>query len=113
MQQIPLISSDNQQLNVILANQNCTVALYERAGFFYLDLGINADYILRGILIVPGESILPVRPVFSGHIVMIDTLAPLDAQTQPTVAGLGDRYQLMYMTDDEYAQYSAAAGVAL
>lgn len=119
MQTIPLEPIPNQQLNIILSGQHITLAVYSRAGFCYLDIGIGGDWTARGMLIVTGESILRKGLSFTGHLVLVDVRSRLDAQfdpasdltADPVWTGLNTRYVLYYMTDDEYTRYAAVAGV--
>ena len=102
MQTIPLEPIPNQQLNIILSGRNVTLAVYSRAGFCYLDLGMLRD----------GAD-------FPGHLVLVDVRSRLDAQFDPSMdlnadpiwTQLNDRFMLYYMTDDEYQVYASAAGV--
>lgn len=111
MQIIPLEAIPNQQLNVLLDGSPITLAVYSRAGFLYLDIGQGTEWTARGMLIVPGESILRASVNFTGHLVMIDTRSQLAEQSDPKWAELGSRYVLYHLTDDEYARYAPVAGV--
>ena len=119
MQTIPLEPIPNQQLNIILSGRNVTLAVYSRAGFCYLDLGMGGDWTARGMLIVTGESILRDGADFPGRLVLVDVRSRLDAQFDPSMdmnadpiwTQLNDRFMLYYMTDNEYQTYASAAGV--
>ena len=111
MQIIPLEAIPNQQLNVLLDGSPITLAVYSRAGFLYLDIGRGTEWIARGMLIVPGESILRASVSFDGHLVMIDTRSQLDTPSAPVWDELGSRYVLYHMTSAEYARYAPVAGV--
>ena len=111
MQIIPLEAIPNQQLNILLDGSPITLAVYSRAGFLYLDIGPGTEWTARGMLIVPGESILRTSVNFTGHLVMIDTRSQLAAPSEPAWDGLGTRYVLYHMTSAEYARYAPVAGV--
>lgn len=101
MQKIPLEPLTGQTLNVVLAGQNCTVSVYQRAGFMYLDLAVGETYLIRGLLIVPAEPILPTLAGFVGNLYMIDIQNTPAEQVSPTWDGLGSRYELFYTTEAE------------
>lgn len=119
MQTIPLEPIPNQQLNVVLFGQNVTLAVYSRAGFCYMDIGIGGEWTAKGMLIVTGESILREDVPLTGRLVLVDVRSRLTMQydpssglsSDPVWTGLNDRYVLYYMTEDEYQQYAEAAGV--
>lgn len=104
MIKIPLTATPNQALNMTLNRQNATIAVYQRAGFCYLDLGVDADMIVRGQLIVPCAAILPPSARFSGQFVMIDTQSPPAEQQDPDYTGFAGQFEMFYCTPEEWAE---------
>lgn len=107
MQKIPLLALPNQQLNVVLGDQNVTLAIYDRADFCYIDLAAGQDYVVRGRLINPAENLIPAGRGFTGQIMVIDMERLPEEQDPPVYTGLGSRWEMFYMTDDEAADLVA------
>lgn len=100
MQQIPLQAIPSQQLQIVLGGQSCQIAVYTRSTGLYVDVNVNGADISTGVL---ARNMVPLVPTvylgFAGNIFFVDTLG----LTDPTYAGLGARYQLMYLTAADYA----------
>lgn len=101
MQQIPLQSIPNQIVKVVLENQNVQLFIYAKTGY-----GLFCDVNCNGVDIVTGVLCLDAVPIvcaqyngFLGNLFFTDTQGSSD----PTYDGLGTRYQLIFMTDTEYA----------
>lgn len=102
MIQIPLIQYPNQELQIILADQNCTIKLYQRGGYCYLDLSVDDNVILRGQLAIPGAQILAnTMNGFKGNFYIVDTVNNADIQALPSYEEFSTRYVLLYLTEDE------------
>jgi hypothetical protein len=102
---IPLQSIPAQAFNVTLGTQPCRITLYQKGGFFFMDLSVNNGVAVQGRMVL--NSVYVVRCAYlglSGDLVMFDTQGTNDS---PTYDGLGARYQLYYLTADEIG-----AGVA-
>lgn len=69
-----------------------------------MDLGVDADTIIRGQLIVPCTAILPPSVSFSGQFVLIDVQGSPAEQRGPLFSGFDSRYELFYCTADEWAE---------
>ena len=100
MQQIPLRPIPSQSVKVVLNGQNCQLLIYQKSQGIFVD--VNAD----GIDIVTGVIARDSVPIvcrdyagFVGNLLFIDTQGALD----PQYAGLGARYNLIYLTAAEYA----------
>lgn len=100
MQQLPLQPVPSQSIAVILGGQNCQILIYQKPEGLFFDL--NAD----GVEIVCAVIALNIVPLvcrtyagFVGNLIFIDTQGSSD----PTYDGLGSRYSLVYLTEDEYA----------
>lgn len=76
MIEIPLTSYPDQELQIDLGGQACTIRVFERAGFMYMDLTVRRTKILKGTLCQPTTPIIP-RTVrgFSGQFYVIDDAA--------------------------------------
>lgn len=101
MQQIALQPVPSQQLQIVLAGQNCQIAVYQKTTGIYVDLNSNGADISIGVI---AHDVVPLVPTtylgFSGNLIFTDTQGTSD----PTYTGLGSRYQLVYLTAEEYAQ---------
>lgn len=102
-QEIPLIAISNQQLNVTLGRQNCTITVYQRGDRLYLDLSVATQPIRAGCLCIPYAPLIVGDADFSGQLRIVDTLSPVNAQTTPHYSGLGERYKLYYLPPESEA----------
>ena len=103
MVQIPLEAHVNQQFMVVLDEQDCTIALYQRGRRMYCDLTVGSEAVCNGAIILGGVGIVRVaQNVFSGQLYMVDSLSG-DGKKQhaPQWEELGSRYLLFYATADE------------
>ncbi|WP_449555736.1 phage baseplate plug family protein, partial [Hymenobacter terricola] len=50
MIEIPLTPYPDQELQIDLGGQACTIRVFERAGFMYMDLSVRRTKILKGAL---------------------------------------------------------------
>lgn len=107
MEIIPLIQYPNQELQIILANQDCTIKVYERSRYTFLDLMVGEQYIRRGQLCVPYAEILSEPCDFAGNFYVIDTDAPEFEQESPEYQEWNKRWFLIYLTADEIAELKA------
>lgn len=105
MIKIPLSPLPNQEFMIVLGKHNCTINIYQRGSFLYLDLFVNNQLIQQGALIVPKASLVTVgSALFSGQLRIIDKeRKPLD-QEPPNYLGLGSRYELYYLSDQEVSE---------
>ena len=100
MQQIPLQPVPNQIVKTILENQNVQLFLYAKAQGLFCDVNANGVDIVTGVLCMDGVVIVCAQyNGFLGNLFFVDTQGSND----PTYDGLGGRYQLVFMTDVEYA----------
>lgn len=100
MQTIPLQPVPAQTVKVVLANQDCQITLRHQAQ------GLFADVVADGVTLTSAtiaRDAIPIMPrdylAFSGNLLFIDTQGAED----PTYLGLGSRFQLVYLTAEEYA----------
>jgi len=98
--QIPLQAVPSQQLQIVLAGQNCQIAVYLIGSSLYVDLAANGTDISTAVLALNGVVLVPtVYFGFQGNLVFIDTQGDSD----PTYDGLGSRYVLLYVTEADFA----------
>jgi len=94
MQIIPLAAVAAQTLKVVLGQQNCVLNVYQKSTGMYLDVTLEGQVILTGVL---GRD--RVRCVRQAYLGFIGDLAFMDTQgsNDPEYAGLGSRWVLMYL----------------
>lgn len=107
MLEVPLLPIPNQELQITLDNQDCLLHLYQRGDFLYLDLAIDDVEVRNGAICLPAMSIITQAYPFTGHLIFTDELSEPTKQKPPTYDGLGTRYFLYYMTDQEKAELDA------
>ena len=100
MLQISTQPVPSQILSVVLAGQNCQIAIYQKTQGLFVDLNSNGVDISTGVLAHDVVSLVPTTYLgFAGQLVFTDTQGSKD----PTYDGLGSRYQLLYLTTAEAA----------
>jgi hypothetical protein len=97
-QQIPLQPVPSQTLQVVLANQSCTINVYQAPNCLFMDLLVNDEPVRAGIIaqnlnLIVREAYLG----FSGDFVFQD----LQGSDDPVFSGLGSRFQLLYLSAAE------------
>ena len=109
MIEIPLTSSPDQELQIDLGGQACTIRVFERAGFMYMDLTVRRTKILKGALCQPTTPVIPETITgFSGQFYVIDGMAATaGSQESPAFAEWGTRYKLYCIPDDELMEMKA------
>lgn len=106
MIEVPLIAVPNQQLNIILNDQNCTIAIYQRDTRMYLDLFVGQTPIRKGMICLPFAPIISKPCNFSGQLRIVDILSSPQSQQPPEYSELGTRYKLYYLSPEEESQVS-------
>lgn len=98
MKTIPLSAKPSQTLSVLLAGQNCQIKVYQKTTGVYLDLYVNNQPIVTGV--IARDRVLIVRQSYLGF---VGDLSFFDTQgtDDPTYDGLGARYQLVYLETSE------------
>lgn len=98
MIKIPLIPVPDQQFNVTLDGQNCTIRLFSRMGKLFMDLAVDETLVFAGLSCVLGLPVNSSRAyAFAGELWFIDT----EAQVDPAYEGLGSRFQLLFISEAE------------
>ncbi len=105
---IPVRAQANQDFQVILAEQNCSISIYTRyspcfGDKLYLDLHVDGQNVCYGIpcqdgVTMPLYGYLP----FEGALMFMD----LQGSKDPEWSGLGERWILVYLTADEAEAYN-------
>ena len=94
MVKIPLKSIPNQKFTIVLAGQNCTIHLYQRAEYLYMDLTVDGNEIRRGAICLPEISVPAYEsPNFKGILFFIDMYGRGGV---PNYAELNSRYLLFF-----------------
>ena len=100
MQSVPLQPVPSQSTKVVLGGQNCQILVYQKLQGVFVD--INAD----GVDISVGTIARDAVPLISreyaglaGNLLFIDSQGSAD----PSYDGLGSRFDLVYLTAEEYA----------
>ena len=94
IQKIPIKAIPNQRFNIVLNDQNCTVHLYQRGEYLYMDFIANERTIRTGAICLTDISLLQYpTPYFNGFLFFADTKRMHKA---PTFDELGSRFILCY-----------------
>ena len=101
MKLIDISDTYNQTFTTIVANQSCSINLYQKSTGFYFDLFLNNTLLVGGVLC---ENYNPlVRDAYFGFIgdfMFWDTHGISD----PSSPGLGTRYQFWYIEASDLSQ---------
>ena len=101
MREIPLLNVPNQQLQVVLGGQDCTIHVYQRGPRVYLDLDLDGEMLCEGAICMPGVAIGGELHPFVGTLIFADELASPDAQEPPQYEGFRTRWKFYYVEDGE------------
>jgi len=88
----------SQEFSVSLNNQPCQIKLYQLRPGLFIDLYINDELIIGGVICQNLNRI--VRSLylgFQGDLIFIDS----EGSGDPKYSGLGSRYNLAYLYPDE------------
>lgn len=104
MQTIPLQPVPNQSLQTQVAGQTVTMFLHDkRAQGLFVDIVSNGEPLITSVLALDAVPLIPTTYLgFAGNFLFVDTLG----SDHPAAAGLGTRWQLLYLTAAEYALIS-------
>lgn len=101
MQVIPIQPIPAQLLSVVLNGQNCQIGIYQKNPCIFVDLNAGGVEISIGVRARDAVALNPNEYAgFLGNLFFIDTQGSDD----PVYTGLGSRFQLVYLTEVEYAQ---------
>lgn len=101
---VPLASVASQTLNIVLANVNCQIKVYQLNTGVYFDLVAGGTPITNTARCLTDTRLIRNRGYlgFPGDFVFIDTQGSDD----PVYSGLGSRWVLLYL---EAADFDAAS----
>lgn len=98
---VPLRPVPNQSLQVQLDNQPCTIDLAQTNYGLFMNLSVDNSLIVAGVLCQNKNRIVRSSYLgFSGDFVFVDT----EGNSDPVYDGLGARYKLVWLTDDEVGE---------
>jgi len=108
MQIIPLAAVASQTLKVVLAQQNCVLNVYQQSTGMYLDVILEGETILTGVLC--RDRVRCVRQAYLGF---IGDLAFMDTEgtDDPVYSGLGSRWVLMYLLPEDLVEKATQASI--
>lgn len=96
---IPLQPIPSQIVKVILGGQNCQIKVYQKPPGIFVDVASDGANISTGIIARDAVPIISRGYVgFIGNLLFIDSQGNLD----PEYKGLGIRFNLVYLTAEEY-----------
>lgn len=99
MLSIQTAATASQTIQTNVANQSVVINLYTKPRGLFADFVSNGTTMVTGVLCLNGVPLIPTDYLgFSGNFIFIDTQGTSD----PEYTGLGDRFQLIYLTADEY-----------
>lgn len=99
-QTVPLQPVPSQTLQIVLANQNCTINVYQSPAALFMDLLVNDSPVREGIIAQNLNRIVREAYLgFLGDFYFEDT----QGSDEPTFTGLGSRFQLVYLTAADLA----------
>ena len=67
----------------------------------FLDLYIDDEAIVEGAIVQPKTGIIQSPSKFKGQLYIVDVINPADMPKQPNYTELGDRFELVYLTETE------------
>lgn len=108
MLEIPLSQLPNQELEIELNEQSCTITVTQLGNYVYFTLYLDSTLIEQGSICMPLQLILQSSQVnhFDGNFFFIDLTSDEDHQANPSYEEFGTRFKLIYMTDAELEAYA-------
>jgi hypothetical protein len=98
MQEVPVQPIPRQSLQIQLQDQPCTLTIYQYAYGLFVDVYVNGVLVVGGVIAQNLNRIVRYRYFdFLGDFVFFDT----QGSTDPVYTGLGSRYVLLYLGEDE------------
>lgn len=95
---VPLRPIPNQALQVQLGGQACNLAVYQTVLGLFMDVSVGSTLIIAGVLCENLNRIVRSEYLgFLGDFAFADTQGTSD----PEYAGLGSRWQLLYLDEDD------------
>ena len=99
---VPTLPLPSQQLQIQLADQACTINIYQNNYGLFVDVYSNDVLIVAGVLALDRTRLVRYAYLgFTGDFVFLDTQ---NGNADPVYTGLGDRFQLLYLEADDLAE---------
>lgn len=99
MQIIPLSAVASQTFAIVLAQQNCTISVFQKSTGMFLDLLVSGAPVIRGVICLDAVRILQqTYQSFVGDLMFMD----MQGSDDPKYAGLGTRWVLMYLEASDF-----------
>ena len=106
MMQIALQPVPSQQVQIVLDGQTCAINIYVKVQCMFFDLAVNGVPIAYAVQCKNMVSLVPTAYLgFSGWMIFLDTQGSSD----PIYTGLGSRFVLLYLDEEDLSQYGIAA----
>lgn len=100
MQEVPLQAIPVQIVSAVIAGQNCQISLWQRTRGLFVDINVNGEDVVNGIIARDAVPIICRDYVgFVGNLLFLDT----QGRDDPEYTGLGSRYRLCYLNEEQYA----------
>lgn len=100
MQSVPLQPIPSQSTKVVLGGQNCQLLINQKPQGVFVDINVDGVDIVTSVIARDAVPLVCREYTgFAGNLLFIDTQGSDD----PSYAGLGDRFSLVYLTAEEYA----------
>jgi hypothetical protein len=93
MLKIPLKPTPSQTVSVVLAQQYCTINLYQKTTGMYFDLFLNGAPVVMCMMV--RDRLALVREAYQGFVGNL-MLVDLQGRLDPDYSGLGSRWALFY-----------------
>lgn len=97
---VPLQAIPNQTVTVTLNDQVTQLNVYQTYNGLFIDVYLENDLIIGGVICENQNRIIRSAYLgYSGDLAFVD----VNGSTDPVYTGLGTRYFLTYLTEDELA----------
>lgn len=102
MRIIPVKSLASQTLGVLLNEQNTLINVYQKFYGLYIDVFLNDVLVIGGVIARDRNRIIRSEYFnYLGDFAFFDT----EGDDDPDYTGLGERFLLAYLTEDEFTQF--------
>jgi len=100
---VPLQAVPSQTLNIVLANQACTIDVLLKSTGLFVDLSVNSALIIGGVVALNAVRIVRDSYLsFIGDLIFVDIQPdPVTGPADPLYTGLGSRWLLFYLDAGE------------
>lgn len=100
MLEILLQAIPSQTLKFVVANQSVQLSVYQKSRGIFVDIEVGGVPFAQGVLAHDCCPLISREYAgFIGNLIFVDTQGASD----PSYAGLGSRFKLVYLTAEQYA----------